>query len=638
MKKFIFTLCALSAATLFAQQDIQPKFYVGTNTHYGQNKGFIEKGIESMQFGGINSIRDEFYWGVAERKKGELVLDERYGYIGTLKDAGFNPLIILDYGNHNYANGGGFPQDDESVKAFARFCGFAAKNLKGKASFFQIWNEWDGGCGMPAKFNGQQTYAGYAKLLKASYKAIKEQDKNAKVVINSICRGNKDFEEMLKAGTMNYCDILSLHTYNHSEGKLHRTPEAWYGRLANRVAPIIRKYNNGKDKDLFVTEMGFTTPTIWLGYSYNQSADYAARLYLLARTIPWLKGIWWYDFQDDGIDESNAENNFGTVRANFTPKPSYYAISGVADIAKYADFVCKIDTGNPNVYILKYKLGNEDILAMWNCNEDKIECVRFTTTEQNPKDLTLYLAGSQKINMPFGIRQGSKLIPNKIDFSLGQRPLIVRGDLSKLTYEKTTTYPFVESERERPVALHMPAMAAFAKEDPNASPDYKLIAKKGEKAPDKSDLSASFKACYNKDMLALQITIKDQKVEISKDINNGDNAMLFFFVDKESKTFGKSTSVKIAPNGKYRFRDRQFNQDVSGFSVSCKKIDGGCVYTVQLKPETLGLLAFEKGLGIGFAMNVNDFDNGNKKSSVHFGQNYSESYHAKTKFNLLYLD
>ncbi|MFR6032680.1 MAG: hypothetical protein ACLUKN_05575 [Bacilli bacterium] len=47
------------------------------------------------------------------------------------------------------------------------------------------------------------------------------------MVLNNICKGDKEFgAEMV----IQNCDVLSLHTYNHSS-QFNRTPEAWYKRM-----------------------------------------------------------------------------------------------------------------------------------------------------------------------------------------------------------------------------------------------------------------------------------------------------------------------------------------------------------------------------------------------------------------------
>jgi hypothetical protein len=66
-----------------------------------------------------------------------------------------------------------------------------------------------------------------------------------------------------------------------------------------RVQDLIAKYNNGMQAPLYVTEMGWPNQLDKRGSTQQLSAGYLARMYLLSSIMPFMKGIWWYDFQDD---------------------------------------------------------------------------------------------------------------------------------------------------------------------------------------------------------------------------------------------------------------------------------------------------------------------------------------------------
>ncbi|MFR6032684.1 MAG: hypothetical protein ACLUKN_05595 [Bacilli bacterium] len=118
---------------------------------------------------------------------------------------------------------------------------------------------------------------------------------------------------------MKNCDVATLHTYNYGEQRTFNTAEAWYARMQN-IENMLKKYNDGQLKPLIITEMGYPNQTSNAGSTYERTAIQAAKIYLLARTLPWLKGIYWYDFQDDGWDSDYNENNFGIIKADFATR------------------------------------------------------------------------------------------------------------------------------------------------------------------------------------------------------------------------------------------------------------------------------------------------------------------------------
>ncbi|MEW1833306.1 hypothetical protein, partial [Streptomyces sp. NPDC088196] len=40
----------------------------------------------------------------------------------------------------------------------------------------------------------------------------------------------------------------------------------------------------------------------------------------IAGSMPFVKGVWWYDLKDDGNDKNNKEHNFGILKNDLTEK------------------------------------------------------------------------------------------------------------------------------------------------------------------------------------------------------------------------------------------------------------------------------------------------------------------------------
>ena len=94
----------------------------------------------------------------------------------------------------------------------------------------------------------------------------------------------------------------------------------------------------------YVTEMGWPTHVGKNGTDPELAGSYLARLYLLARTSPSFQGIWWYDFQDDGWKPQYNEDNFGLVRPDLTPKPSYHVLADIAPVVAKGQYVGRLPT------------------------------------------------------------------------------------------------------------------------------------------------------------------------------------------------------------------------------------------------------------------------------------------------------
>jgi hypothetical protein len=90
---------------------------------------------------------------------------------------------------------------------------------------------------------------GYAKLLKASYRAIKQADPGAQVVIAGLPNTSwQDLDHLYRVGKIHgFFDVGAVHPYTAEKGGVLV--------LAKRYKNVMKKYGDG-DKRLWVTEVG----------------------------------------------------------------------------------------------------------------------------------------------------------------------------------------------------------------------------------------------------------------------------------------------------------------------------------------------------------------------------------------------
>jgi hypothetical protein len=154
--------------------------FIGIGTHFRHLQYPLEC-FDLLARLGITQIRDEISWSAMERKKGELEMPD-WGEAWTARAAelGIEPLLIFDYANRLY-DAGGFPTSDEAVAAFARYAAAQARMLQDRVRHFEVWNEYSIGTGMGGR-RGVQTPQMYARMLEATYQAVKEAVPGATVV------------------------------------------------------------------------------------------------------------------------------------------------------------------------------------------------------------------------------------------------------------------------------------------------------------------------------------------------------------------------------------------------------------------------------------------------------------------------
>jgi hypothetical protein len=432
-----FAALVLCPATAFAVEPVNPSaaFQVGVCTHFSQGKGLLPANLSLIRQAGATTLRDEVGWSRVEGARGVFKIPEEWDdFVRRAVAANVEPLLILDYGNRFY-DGGDKPRSSEALEAFAVYCEFVVRHFKGVVHQYEIWNEYDIKIGGTTPGPAED----YAAMLKKVYPRIKAIDPSIEVLGGAMTSGgvNKGWlERMLAADALPYLDAVSVHSYSYSQTGRGRSPETWAAWIAG-VQETIMKHNNGKPAPLYVTEMGWPTEVDKRGTPPQVAADYLARMFLLGRSMPYLKGIWWYDFQDDGWNATDNENNFGMVRPDLTPKQAYFALASVSEVVA-GGFVERLDAGDPDVYVLKFRAAGRNLLAIWSVHEEDDWQVTLKGTSPIPTALTVAKLGGRAVSRAWGARAWADERPavvavDELVLTVRGCPWIVGGDLAGVT-------------------------------------------------------------------------------------------------------------------------------------------------------------------------------------------------------------
>ncbi len=411
-----------------------PTFYVGVCAHFGQNKGIPAQNLALMKAAGINSLRDELSWGGIERKRGQRVVPpDKSATFRQAAESGIAPMLIFDYANRLY-DGGDRPRSPEALDGYADYAEALVRHFGQDVQLYEVWNEYDIGIGMPEPFRKGGSPEDYVNMLKHVYPRLKQVAPQIQVVGGAVTGGGVRrgwLEEALKLGMLDHCDVLSIHTYNYSSPGLERTPEAWCEWM-KEVQTMVRKHRDGQEVPMFVTEMGWPTHVGKPNSTSAQlSASYLGRLYLLARTFPFIHGVWWYDYQDDGWEAEYNEHNFGIVRPDLTPKPSYFVMADVADLAAHGTFLDRVETEDPMLWVLKFQLDGRHVWAAWSGDDKPRQLLLQTATPDEA--LVIHRLGQRPVERGWGYRAwaakggGAPLIRNQAAIVVDDRPWLFRG-------------------------------------------------------------------------------------------------------------------------------------------------------------------------------------------------------------------
>lgn len=370
MRRLLGSLLAcLIVATAHADPTAMAPFTLGTGTHFGQARGDVDRLFAAIAEAGLQSFRDEIFWHEVEQRRRDYRLPDRNSAImrglALARERGIEPLLILCYGNSLYAEP--YPVSDDAQEAFARYAEFMARSLKGMVRYFEVWNEWNGGLGGGSQGAAARTPDQYVRLLQRAHAAIKRGNPDA-VVIGGAVEGAggaalRWIDRMLELDGARYMDALSVHPYLHHGGP-DANPERLVGWFA-ALAEIFRRRGIAPDFPVLVTEIGWPTHSGPLGLSEDRAADYLARTLLLLRSFPAVRGVWWYNLQNDGPDPAAIEENFGLLAADFRAKPGYRALGRLTGILTEARGIRRLPSPGHIWAVRLDEVQGRSIIAIW---------------------------------------------------------------------------------------------------------------------------------------------------------------------------------------------------------------------------------------------------------------------------------
>lgn len=348
----LFLSCTVSA---------DERFIIGVATHLMNKNGSSAKALQMLEEAGVDSVRDDAYWSIAERRRGQLHIDPAWlAYLGKAQEHNLRPLLVLGYGNPNYANYAK-PRSAPIKEAFGNYVNFVSRELAASVNFYEIWNEWD-------QENPVDTTLAqdYSQLIEETASRLHLQDKPMTILAGAVTSQGMDLgfaERLVEAGLLNHVDGLSLHPYVHCRQEERHTPERWIAWL--RWLDTDLRALAARPVPLYLTEMGWPSNSGKCGQTEQTQAAYLARSFFLAQTLPDIKGLWWYDVLDDGSDRRDPEHNFGLLNQDLTAKPSYLTLKAISPFLHDYRYDAEKSRELDMTYLLRFAKGSEQILVAW---------------------------------------------------------------------------------------------------------------------------------------------------------------------------------------------------------------------------------------------------------------------------------
>jgi len=311
-----------------------------------------EKAYDKVKAIGVKWIRLQSGWQKTERTKGIYDFSWLDSQVNSLLERKMEPWLCLCYGNpiydalaKEYIGSVGCPpiRTEEAYSAWLKYVKATAEHFKGRITYYEIWNEPEGGWTWRPEPNPEE----YAEFCIKTAEAVKQADTSAKIITGSHYDDTMEhFNREFAAGTITISDAVSYHIYNYDEGLALQRVEALKGLL---------KYYGSEKTEIIQGECGSQSESGGNGaLSWVRCDEQMQTKYLLRHVISdLLSGVKFTSVFScvDMAENLDAKEGapittcgyFGMLGADFDPKTgnvigayrekmSYYALQNMCSI------------------------------------------------------------------------------------------------------------------------------------------------------------------------------------------------------------------------------------------------------------------------------------------------------------------
>ena len=284
--------------------------------------------IPQMAAIGIKELRSgRSSWGAIEPEQGNFdwaMIDAQLDYLDS-QGIRTGALVLGTNGKWNKKdNPKGLPVN--SLPEWSNYITKLVEHTKGRIDHFEVWNE-------PPNGTAGAPPSDYAKVVAATYDAVKKANPNAKVGLAAKSAHINYLDQVIAAGAKDHFDYVTLHPYEVL-GCVQETPgtESIYMNILPTLRKMLKARNPAKAAvPLWLTE---------IGYDSKRGVEKQASAVIKAYTMGLAQGmecIMWFE----GIDGDSGP--LGLLTGKGEKRPAYIAlaelIKALGPEPKYAGWI-----------------------------------------------------------------------------------------------------------------------------------------------------------------------------------------------------------------------------------------------------------------------------------------------------------
>ncbi|MDD2709927.1 MAG: sugar-binding protein [Verrucomicrobiae bacterium] len=362
-----------------------------------------------------STIYNTLYWRQAPQnwRENNPQWEKADRVLSAFEQSGVVPVMALE-GVPPWAGGEpGKPENlaDEVLQGWHDYTYEVVRRYKDRVRHWELWPEY-------MRDPLPERAAMYIRFVKAASKAIRAADPKAVIIGFGEDTAHKwslvpQLEAHFMLGSLDEVEAVGLDSYTYP-----LSPEAVeFGCMLEKLKQTIKKYNHGREKDIWITEVGWKgLDTLYCDLAYGEGKSYGSFVTELAQAeyivrmnlISLAKGVKHFLTFNAGLGQINFGAPYSLMNyAASSPKTAFVAYNHMVNILANAKFDREIKMGG-QILCYQFNKANSQIIAAWNYADDhkpvkikglfgmpKVKITNMVGTPVDfPEDGSLMLSGS----------------------------------------------------------------------------------------------------------------------------------------------------------------------------------------------------------------------------------------------------
>lgn len=334
-------LIALAAPACGAPE---PGHEIGMTVHFrGADQPAITRQFDLMAEMNVTWVRIDIDWSVIESEQSNL----DWTSVDTLLDEalarGMKVLAVVAFSPPWSRPSTADPSPDakqarpDDAASFANFARVAAQRYTSRGIHsWEIWNEPNTSKFWPPRPDAVE----YGALFRVAVEAVRGVDPDATVLIGGLSPKFDEpqaeiaptdyLEQLYDVGAAQLADGIAVHPYSFPALPMDSTQRMIGGFKDLPALRAVMDRRGDAAKKIWITEFGAPTGTAPNAVSEDDQAAALLQARAQVDSWDWAGPLMYYELVDGGTDPNDAEQNFGVLREDLSPKPAAQALIAAA--------------------------------------------------------------------------------------------------------------------------------------------------------------------------------------------------------------------------------------------------------------------------------------------------------------------